>query len=81
MVSARAALLAVAACGTDPVVLVPIIDRPPDGSDADAFVDLDTIELSIALAGVPENLVDRTFVSGQTLELDEVPYGENLVIH
>lgn len=77
----RVAAVLVAACGTDPVVLAPIIDGPPPGSDASAFPDLETIDLSIALAGAPDNLVDRTFVSGQTLELDEAPYGENLVVH
>lgn len=77
----RLAAILFAACGTDPVVLAPIIDSPPAGSDASAFPDLETIDLSIALAGAPDNLVDRTFVSGQTLELDEVPYGENLVVH
>jgi hypothetical protein len=77
----KRAWLLLAACSTDPIVLAPIIDSPPDGSDASAFPDLETIDLSIALAGAPDNLVDRTFVSGQTLELDEVPYGENLVVH
>jgi len=57
---------AVAACGTDPIVLAPIIDSPPDGSDASAFPDLETIDLGIAIAGSPTNLVDRPFVSSST---------------
>lgn len=77
----RLLLLALAACSDDVVVVAPIIDSPPEGSDAAPFPDLDTIELSIALDGATADLVTATFKRGETLELTDVPYGENLVVH
>jgi hypothetical protein len=73
-------LFALAGC-TDVVALRPVIDSPPDGSPAAAFPDLDTVEMSVALAGAPLPLVSKTFRRGETLELPDVPYGENLVVH
>jgi hypothetical protein len=68
------------ACNND-VVVRPVIDSPPSGSDGAAFADLDTIELSVALEGEQESLVATTFRRGEPLEISGVPYGENLVIH
>ncbi|MBA3818604.1 MAG: hypothetical protein H0X17_06900 [Deltaproteobacteria bacterium] len=75
-----AGALLLGAC-SDVVVIAPVIDGPPPGSAAAAFPDLDTIELSIALAGEPDDLVTASFKRGEQLELPGVPYGENLVIH
>ena len=77
-----AALLAVlAACSGDTVELSIIIDGPAPGTQAAAFPDLDTVELSVALAGAPLPLAVQTFNRGETIELPDVPYGENLVVH
>lgn len=73
------ALLSLGACTQDALVVAPVIDIP--AGDADPFPDLDTIEISIALAGAPEALRSRTVARGDLLELPEVPYGENLVVH
>jgi hypothetical protein len=73
--------LAVAGCGDGTVVLAPVIDSPPPGSDAAAFPDLDEVELSIAFEGNPDDLVSATFSRGEPLELRDVPYGDDLVIH
>ncbi|MEO8705955.1 MAG: kelch repeat-containing protein [Kofleriaceae bacterium] len=69
------------ACADEVIVIAPVIDGPPDGSTASAFPELDTVELSIALAGEPDALSTATFKRGEPLELRDVPYGENLVIH
>lgn len=68
-------------CSDEVVVVAPIIDTPPPGSQAAAFPDLDVIELSVALDGEADSLVSQTFRRGETLELPGVPYGENLVVH
>jgi hypothetical protein len=79
----RLALLAaaLAACNDNTIDLHIVIDSPPSGSPAAAFPDLDTVELSVALAGDPLALVEKTFRKGDTIELPDVPYGENLVVH
>lgn len=77
---AAAAAAAVGACNDD-VVVRPIIDSPPAGTDGAAFGDIDSIELSVALDGESDALVSTIFRRGETLELSGVPYGENLVIH
>lgn len=79
----RLALLAsvLAACSSETVELRIIIDSPPMGSPAAAFPDLDTVELSVALAGAQLPLTTQTFKRGEDIELPDVPYGENLVVH
>ncbi len=62
----------------DQVTVRPVIDSPPGD---DVFEDLDTIELSVAIDGETEPLVTSIFRRGETLELPDVPYGENFVIH
>lgn len=69
------------ACDDNLVVIHVVIDSPPPGSSAAAFPDLDTVEMSVALAGAPLPLAMQTFRRGEEIELPGVPYGENLVIH
>jgi len=76
-----AALLVVAGCSADVIEVRIIIDSPPAGSSAAAFPDLDTVEMSVALAGEPLPLVVQTFKKGEDIELPDMPYGENLVVH
>jgi hypothetical protein len=71
------ALVALAGCSDD-VIVRPVIDSPPGD---DVFATLDTIELSIALDGETEPLVSSIFRRGEAIELPEVPYGEDLVLH
>lgn len=74
-VAPAAALLA--ACSEGAVVR-PVIDTPAGDT---VFADVDTIELSVAIDGDSDPLVSKIFRRGETLELTDVPYGENLVIH
>jgi hypothetical protein len=78
-----AALVLLAACGTDDVKMRIVIDQPDSNEDPEdrAFPDLDTVELQVALQGDPLPLATRTFQPGEDIELPDVPYGENLVIH
>lgn len=69
------------ACSDNTIALRIVIDSPPPGSAAAAFPDLDTVELSVALAGEPLPLTVKTFRKGDDIELPDVPYGENLVVH
>lgn len=82
-VTRLALAVALFGCASDAVVIVPVIDSPPPtNTRADPFPNLTTITLSIALAGDPDDLVPlTTFLRGDQLELRDVPYGENLVIH
>lgn len=75
--SGAVAAIVAAACGPDPVVIAPIVDVPP----GETLDDLDSIELSVAVAGDPDSLERRTFQRGDPLELPGVPYGQNLVLH
>lgn len=70
-------LAALAGCSSDFVVR-PVIESPPGDS---VFGELDTIELSVAIEGETDPLSTSIFRRGETLELSDVPYGENLVIH
>jgi len=74
-------LVVATGCGSDVIVVVPVIDSPPPGSDEAAFPNLDEVELSVALPGSAENLVSATFARGEQIELTDVPFGEDLVIH
>lgn len=83
MVSARraalGALLLAAGC-SDPLVVAPVIDAPRPGSPADPYPSLDVIELALGLDGGPV-LATAEVRRGEALELPDVPYGENLVLH
>lgn len=69
-------LVALAACGNDPVTVAPVID-----TDGSVFADLDEVEVSLAHDGSAEDLVSTTFARGEPIELADVPYGDDLVIH
>jgi hypothetical protein len=75
------ALAAAPACSDPVTVLAPVVDLPPAGSDADPFVDLDQIVLSLALSGDPDALVSAAFARGQEVVLPDVPFDEDLVVH
>jgi hypothetical protein len=88
MVSARhlsrlagpaAAALVAAGC-SDPLVVAPVIDAPRAGSPADPYPSLDVLELALGLEGGPI-LATVQVRRGEALELPDVPYGENLVLH
>ncbi|MCE9577922.1 MAG: hypothetical protein K8W52_32625 [Deltaproteobacteria bacterium] len=76
-----ALLLALAACGDTAPVFAPIVDSPLAGSPADPFPGLDQLELSVAVAGDPGDLASATFPRGRAVELTNVPFGTDLVVH
>lgn len=79
----RAAVALVLATGcTDPVMTIsPVIDTAIGDADADGFSGIDRIEITIAHAGDDVNVASRTFERGELLEIDNVPFGDDLVIH
>lgn len=79
LVLAMIAILA--ACGEDAAVVQPVLDAPPAGSDGFPFDGLDELRLSVARAGDDGALVERTMPFDQQVGLDQVPFGEDLVIH
>jgi hypothetical protein len=74
-----AAALVAAGC-SDPLVVAPVIDAPRPGSPADPYPSLDVLELALGLEGGPI-LATVQVRRGEALELPDVPYGENLVLH
>ncbi len=79
----RHALVLVLASGcADPVMTIsPVIDTPSGDPDADGFSGIDRIVITIAHAGDDVDLASRTFERGAPLEIDGVPFGDDLVIH
>lgn len=75
-----AVVAALAACGTDDIVIRPVIDLPVDDPDATAS-SLSDIVLSVAKAGNESDVTSVIFRRDQPLELSGVPFGEDLVIH
>jgi hypothetical protein len=75
-----AAVIALAACDADDIVIRPVIDLPVDDPDATA-TSLSDIILSVAQAGSDSDITSFIFRRGQPLELSGVPFGEDLVIH
>lgn len=77
-----AAMLAAvgAACSEGDVVVAPVIDAPLPGTAADPYPSLEEIQLVLTL---DDGTVLRlaTARRGQPLELPDVPYGEELVLH
>ncbi|NVB81354.1 MAG: hypothetical protein HOV81_23360 [Kofleriaceae bacterium] len=77
----RAALLVVlGACAADTgVQLTPIIDVPTNDT-ASAFP-IDSYTVVIAHDGQPDDLVSATFQAGEPMQIDNIPFGDDLVIH
>lgn len=73
--------VALVACAGEPVVIAPVIDGPDPTSSGAAFPDVDELVLSIAHAGAADDLLSATFTPGQTVELTDVPTGDDLVVH
>ena len=76
----RALVLAFAAC-TDSAVLAPVIDSPVAADEEALATGLDFITLAVAHQGALLDVTSKTFARGQPLELEGVPYGDDLVIH
>ncbi|HEY5947113.1 MAG TPA: hypothetical protein VIV40_16535 [Kofleriaceae bacterium] len=68
-----------AACTDNTVVVTPIIDIP--ANDTAQAIGLDSITLSIAHAGAADDITSATFSHGDVLELLNVPFGDDLVVH
>lgn len=79
--AAVAAVIALAGCGDDGVVLRPIIELPPASSDAYPLGAVDELELSVAPAGDDGNLASKTGTVDSLPTLEAVPFGEDLVLH
>ncbi len=77
------ALLAVAMLGacTEDVIVSPLIDRPHLDADAEAFGVIDQIVIAIAPEGDDTDLVTKRFDRGDALEIADIPFGSNLVLH
>ncbi|HTJ42550.1 MAG TPA: kelch repeat-containing protein [Kofleriaceae bacterium] len=73
-------IIFVCACSSPVTKLAPIIDAP-SGTSADPFVNLDELEVSVAIAGANDDLVAATFARGAQVSLPGVPYEPNLVVH
>jgi hypothetical protein len=71
--------LALAACD-DVVRLEPVFELPI-ADDAATPRDLDTLVLSIARAGNAVDLTAQSFAPGERVELNAVPFGDDLVVH
>jgi hypothetical protein len=75
------AAFALAACSDGAIVIEPVIDTPPAGSEAAAFSSIDEIVMSLAREGEAVDLVAATFARGEALALADVPTGADLVLH
>ncbi len=75
-----ACALALGAC-TDEIIVAPVIESPIDDPDANAFPEVEQIQLSVAIEGSDRDLVSQTFDRGEPLVLAGAPFGDNLVIH
>ncbi|MCW5807782.1 MAG: hypothetical protein KIT31_35845 [Deltaproteobacteria bacterium] len=77
----RALFALLAACGADPVFVQPVYDEPvPEDVEAVAR-GLDALTLSVAHAGSVQDLVSLSFSPGETVELANVPFDNDLVVH
>ncbi len=76
----RLLLIAPLVACTDPTpVFAPIVQFPTNDT-ASAFP-LDSITVSVAHEGDPLDLVSATFSQGEAIEIPNVPYGDDLVLH
>lgn len=74
-------LVFLAACSASEPTLAPVIDVPAAGTTAYPYADIDSLELSVAVAGSDASLSSRTFTHGQPIELTGVGFGDDRVIH
>jgi hypothetical protein len=74
------AAAALAACSDSASVVAPVIDGPVDDADATASP-LDEISFTVAHAGSDRELVQQSFFSGASIEIPDVPFGDDLVLH
>ena len=72
---------AIGGCGNDGVILRPVLDLPPDGSEAYPFGAFDTFSFSIARVGDDNALLERQIPFGDPLTLDPIPVADGLVYH
>jgi hypothetical protein len=68
-----------AACTDNTVVVTPIVDIP--ANDTAQAIALDSITLSVAHAGAEDDIASATFSHGDLIELPNVPFGDDLVVH
>jgi hypothetical protein len=73
------AALALAGCASDAPVFAPVVDVPTN-DPASAFP-LDSITVSVAHEGAETDLISATFSSGEAIEIPNVPYADDLVMH
>ncbi len=68
-------------CTADTPELVPIVEVPSSDSDAYPYAAIDTLELSVARAGDSEPISLVSGEIGETLSLDGIAFGGDLVVH
>ena len=66
--------------GGERPVFAPLIEVPPEGSDAYPYTGLDELVLEIAEAGAADGSRE-SFAVGEPLELTDIDYGEAQVVH
>lgn len=66
---------------TDEVIVSPVIDIPFDDADAEAFAVIDELVISVAFEGDERDEVTKRFERGDALEMSDVPFGSDLVVH
>jgi hypothetical protein len=72
-------LVACAACDDNTVTVTPIVDIPTN--DMAQALGLDSITVSIAHAGAAEDITSVTFSRGDIIEIPNVPFGDDLIVH
>ena len=76
------ALAVLAACGGDGrPVFAPFIEVPPEGSDGYPYTGLDELVLEIADSGRDVGRRSESFAIGEPLELTDLDYADDQVVH
>lgn len=73
------AIALLAACTDNTVIIAPVVDIP--ANDTAQAIALDTLTLSVAHAGADDDIASATFSHGDVIELPNVPFGDDLVVH
>lgn len=71
---------ALAGCANDTGISLQAILDVPTNDTASAFP-LDSVTVSIAHEGQDDDLVSATFQAGEAIQLDNIPFGDDLVMH